>query len=61
MNSHLAAVAIVLCANSDCQPVLTAKGVADYVCKYITKYGVGMSVTSRIASLLDDIIGSVTE
>ena len=39
VNSHLAAMAIVLCANSDCQPILTAKGVADYVCKYITKYG----------------------
>ena len=61
VNSHLAAVAIVLCANSDCQPVLTAKGVADYVCKYITKYGAGMSVTSRVASLLDDIISRVPE
>ena len=55
MNSHLAAMAIVLCANSDCKAILTAKGVADYVCKYITKYGAGMSVTSRVTSLLDDI------
>ena len=61
VNSHLVACAIVLGANSDCQPILTAKGVADYVCKYITKYGAGMSVTSRIASLLDDIIGRVTK
>ena len=55
VNSHLVAAAIVLCANSDCQPILTAKGVADYVCKYITKYGAGMSVAARVASLLDDI------
>ena len=60
MNSHLVAFAIALGANTDCQPVLTAKGVADYVAKYITKYGAGMSVTNRIASLLDDIIARTT-
>ena len=37
VNSHLVALAIALGANTDCQPILTAKGVADYVCKYITK------------------------
>ena len=51
----------MLGANSDCQPILTAKGVADYVCKYITKYGAGMSVNARVASLLDDIISRVPE
>ncbi len=56
MNSHLVAEAIVLGANTDSQPVLTAKGVADYVAKYITKYGTGQSVSSRIASLLGDIV-----
>ena len=56
VNSHIMALAIVLGANSDAQPVLTAKGVADYVAKYITKYGAGMSVHAKIASLLDDII-----
>jgi len=56
VNSHIIALAIVLGANSDTQPVLTAKGVADYVAKYITKYGAGMSVHAKIASLLDDII-----
>ena len=61
VNSHLVACAIVLGANSDCQPILTAKGVADYVCKYITKYGAGMSVTARIASLLDDIVSRLPE
>ncbi len=59
VNSHLAAAAICLGANSDCQPILTAKGVADYVCKYVTKYGAGQSVTKRIASLLDDIVSRV--
>ena len=51
----------MLGANSDCQPILTAKGVADYVCKYIMKYGAGMSVNARVASLLDDIISRVPE
>ena len=44
VNNHIVALAIVLGANTDAQPVLTAKGVADYVAKYITKYGAGMSV-----------------
>ena len=61
VNSHLVALAIALGANTDCQPILTAKGVADYVCKYITKYGAGQSVSSRIASLLDDIVSRVPE
>ena len=61
VNSHLVALAIVLGANTDCQPILTAKGVADYMCKYITKYGAGQSVTSRIAFLLDDIVSHVPE
>ena len=56
VNGRLVALAMALGANTDCQPVLTAKGVADYVSKYITKYGAGMSVTSRISSLLDDIV-----
>ena len=38
VNGHLVAEAIVLGANKDAQPVTTAKGVADYACKYITKY-----------------------
>ena len=50
VNNHLAALAICLGANTDAQAVLTAKGVADYVAKYITKYGAGQSVHSRIAS-----------
>ena len=61
VNSHLVALAIVLGANTDCQPILTAKGVADYMCKSITKYGAGQSVTSRIAFLLDDIVSHVPE
>ena len=28
-------------------------GIAGYVCKDITKYGAGMSVTSRVASLVN--------
>ena len=31
------------------------------MCKYITKYGAGQSVSSRIASLLDDIVSRVPE
>ena len=31
------------------------------MCKYITKYGAGMSVTARIASLLDDIVSRVPD
>ena len=61
VNGHLVALAICLGANTDAQPVLTAKGVADYVCKYITKYGAGQSVSARIASLLDDIVSRVPE
>ena len=61
INAHLVAAAIALGANSDAQPVLTAKGVADYVTKYITKYGAGMSVSARIASLLDDIVSRAPE
>ena len=52
---------IVLGANMDAQVVTTAKGAADYVAKYISKYGAGQSVTSRIGSLLDDIIGRLPE
>ena len=40
----------------DAQTVLTAKGAADYVAKYISKYGAGSSVAARIGSILDDII-----
>ena len=61
VNSHLVAVAIALGANSDCQAILTAKGVADYVCKYITKYDAGASINARVSSLLDDIISRVPE
>ena len=61
VNSHIVALAIALGANTDGQAILTAKGVADYVCKYITKYGAGMSVSARIASLLDDIVTRVPE
>ena len=56
VNNHITALAIALGANTDAQAVLTAKGVADYVAKYITNYGAGQSVHARIASLLDDII-----
>ena len=61
VNSHLVGVAIALGANSDCQAILTAKGVADYVCKYITKYDAGASINARVSSLLDDIISRVPE
>ena len=50
-----------LCANVDAQVVTTAKGASDYVCKYITKYGAGLSVNARVASLLDDIITRIPE
>ncbi len=45
-----------LCANVDGQVVTTQKGAADYVTKYITKYGAGQSVNARVASPFDDII-----
>ena len=61
INSHLVGAAIALGANTDAQPVLTAAGVADYVTKYITKYGTGQSVMARVSSLLDDVIGKLSE
>ena len=61
INSHLVAVAIALGANTDAQPILTAGGVADYVTKYMTKYGTGQSVMARVSSLLDDVISKLPE
>ena len=37
------------------------KGAADYVAKYISKYGAGQSVNARIGSILDDIITKLPE
>ena len=48
-------------ANTDAQAVVTTKGAADYVAKYISKYGAGQSVNARIGSLLDDIITKLPE
>ena len=61
VSDHLIAGAIVLGANVNAQPVLTVKGAADYVTKYITKYGASQSVHARVTSLLDDIISKVPE
>ena len=36
--------------------MLTATGAADYVAKYISKYGSGSTVASHVAHLIDDII-----
>ena len=52
---------IFLCANVDGQIVTTQKGAADYVAKYISKYGTGQSVNARIGSLIDDIITKIPE
>jgi len=49
-------LSLALGANCDGQAVITMKGAADYICKYVTKYGSGQSVASRIASILDEII-----
>jgi hypothetical protein len=57
----MALVILFLCANMDAQVVATAKGAADYVAKYISKYGAGQSVNARIASLIDDIITRLPE
>ena len=56
VNSMMALLSLALGANCDAQAVITVKGAADYICKYVTKYGAGQSVSSRIASILDDII-----
>ena len=54
-------LAIALGANFDGNPALTAKGAADYVAKYISKYGASRSVAARIGSILDDIITKLPE
>ncbi|MEC9336428.1 MAG: hypothetical protein VYC68_02890, partial [Candidatus Thermoplasmatota archaeon] len=61
MNGYIALIMLFLCANMDAQVVTTAKGAADYVAKYISKYGAGQSVNARIGSLLDDIITRLPE
>jgi hypothetical protein len=61
LNGYMALVILYLCANMDAQVVVTAKGAADYVAKYISKYGAGQSVNARIASLIDDIITRLPE
>ena len=61
LNGYMALVILFLCANMDAQVVVTAKGAADYVAKYISKYGAGQSVNARIASLIDDIITRLPE
>ena len=61
INGHIPVVAIFLGANMDAQAVVTTKGAADYVAKYISKYGSGQSVNARIGSLLDDIITKLPE
>ena len=61
MNGFIVLLAFYLGANTDGQVVTTAKGAADYVAKYISKYGAGQSVAARIGSLLDDIIGRIEE
>ena len=61
INGHIPVLAIYLGANMDAQAVVTTKGAADYVAKYISKYGAGQSVNARIGSLLDDIITKLPE
>ena len=61
MNGHIPLLANYLMANMDAQAVVTTKGAADYVAKYISKYGAGQSVNARIGSLLDDIITKLPE
>ena len=61
VNGYIPNLAIFLLANMDAQPVVTVKGAADYVAKYISKYGAGQSVNARIGSLLDDIITKLPE
>ena len=56
INSMMPLLALALGANCDGQAVITVKGAADYICKYVTKYGAGQSVSSRIAAILDEII-----
>ena len=61
LNGYMPLVILWLCANMDAQVVVTAKGAADYVAKYISEYGAGQSVNARIASLIDDIITRIPE
>ena len=61
VNSMHVLLAIALGANCDGQAVLTTKGAADYVAKYISKYGAGQSVHKHIANLLDDIVCNTPE
>ena len=61
INGFMVLAALWLCANEDGQVVTTAKGAADYVTKYITKYGAGQSVNARIGSIVDDIITRIPD
>ena len=61
INSHLPDICVVLGANSDAQIVASLKGARDYVAKYISKYGAGQTVNSRIASILDEIVSKTPE
>ena len=54
-------LAIALGAKCDGQAVLTTMGAADYVAKYISKYGAGQSVHRHVANLLDDIVCNTPE
>ena len=50
---------MALGANCDGQAVLTTKGAADYVAKYISKYGAGQSVHKHVAT--EDIVCNTPE
>ena len=51
INGYIPMLMLALCANMDAQTVMTAKGAADYVAKYISKYGPGQSVAAKIGSV----------
>ena len=61
INGHIPVLAVHLLANMDAQAVVTLKGAADYVAKYISKYGAGQSVNAQIGSILDDVITKLPE
>ena len=59
LNGYIPLLMLALCANMDAQTVMTAKGAADNVAKYISKYGASQSVAARIGSILDDIVSKL--
>ena len=61
MNGVIPLMCVWLSANTDAQAVTTAKGASDYVAKYISKYGAGQSVQSKIASIIDEIITKIPD